>query len=169
MSLGLNPTSVPSGILIRPTVWPRYVTNVTDRTDRTTVPLLATVCSKMKNAGRVFDQNSPSVTVYTLVRRTSTFLLSENHWPKIALFYVESQLFLTSNNIKFSFLFFLLFATGFLSLQWIKIINILFDWLKYPEMRTLPKKCRKIFNCISPQRYKHTYNISMEWKKKKNT
>jgi len=34
---GPRPTSVPSGILIRPTVWPQY-TNVTDRTDRTTVP-----------------------------------------------------------------------------------------------------------------------------------
>jgi len=31
MSLGSLPTSVPSGILIHPTVWPQY-TNVTDRT-----------------------------------------------------------------------------------------------------------------------------------------
>ena len=30
---GPRPTSVPSGILIHPTVWPQY-TNVTDRTDR---------------------------------------------------------------------------------------------------------------------------------------
>jgi len=34
MSPGLRPTSVPSGILIHSTVWPRY-TNFTDRTDRT--------------------------------------------------------------------------------------------------------------------------------------
>ena len=33
---GLRPTSLPSGILIHPTVWPQY-TNVTDRQDRTTV------------------------------------------------------------------------------------------------------------------------------------
>ena len=34
MSAGPRPTSVPSGILIHPTVWPQY-TNVTDRqTDR---------------------------------------------------------------------------------------------------------------------------------------
>jgi len=32
---GPRPTSVPSGILIHPTVWPQY-TNVTDRTDRQT-------------------------------------------------------------------------------------------------------------------------------------
>ena len=32
---GLRPTSVPSFILIHPTVWPQY-TNVTDRTDRQT-------------------------------------------------------------------------------------------------------------------------------------
>jgi len=37
MSPGPRPTSVPSGILIRPTIWPHY-TNVTDRTDRATVP-----------------------------------------------------------------------------------------------------------------------------------
>jgi len=34
MWLGPRPTSVPSGILIHPTVWPQY-TDVTDRTDRT--------------------------------------------------------------------------------------------------------------------------------------
>jgi len=34
MSPGPRPTSVPSGILIHPTVWPQY-TNVTDRTDIT--------------------------------------------------------------------------------------------------------------------------------------
>jgi len=33
MSPGPRPISVPSGILIHPTVWPQY-TNVTDRTDR---------------------------------------------------------------------------------------------------------------------------------------
>jgi len=33
MSPGLRPTSIPSGILIHPTVWPQY-TNVTDRHDR---------------------------------------------------------------------------------------------------------------------------------------
>jgi len=32
---GLSPTSIPSGILIHPTVWPQY-TNVTDRQDRQT-------------------------------------------------------------------------------------------------------------------------------------
>jgi len=32
---GLRPTSLPSGILIHPTVWPQY-TNVTDKTDRQT-------------------------------------------------------------------------------------------------------------------------------------
>jgi len=37
MSPGPRPTSVPSGILIHPTVWPQY-TNVADRTNRTTVP-----------------------------------------------------------------------------------------------------------------------------------
>jgi len=31
------PAYIPSGILIHPAVWPQY-TNVTDRTDRTTVP-----------------------------------------------------------------------------------------------------------------------------------
>jgi len=31
---GPRPTSVPSGVLIHPTVWPQY-TNVTDKTDRT--------------------------------------------------------------------------------------------------------------------------------------
>jgi len=35
MSPGLRPTSVPSFILIHPTLWPQY-TNVTDRQDRTT-------------------------------------------------------------------------------------------------------------------------------------
>ena len=34
VSLGLRPTSLPSGILIHPAIWPQY-TNVTDRTDRT--------------------------------------------------------------------------------------------------------------------------------------
>ena len=33
MSPGSRPTSVPSGILIHPTIWPQY-TNVTDRQDR---------------------------------------------------------------------------------------------------------------------------------------
>jgi len=33
MSPGPRPTSVPSGILIQPAVWPQY-TNITDRTDR---------------------------------------------------------------------------------------------------------------------------------------
>jgi len=33
---GPKPTSISSGILIHPAVWPQY-TNVTDRTDRTTV------------------------------------------------------------------------------------------------------------------------------------
>ena len=38
MSLGPRPTSVLSGVLIHPAVWPQY-TNVTERqTDRTTVP-----------------------------------------------------------------------------------------------------------------------------------
>jgi len=32
--LGPRPTSIPSGIVIHPTVWPQY-TNVTDRRDRT--------------------------------------------------------------------------------------------------------------------------------------
>jgi len=36
MSPGPRPAAVPSGVLIHPTVWPQY-TNVTDRTDRTTV------------------------------------------------------------------------------------------------------------------------------------
>jgi len=34
MSPGQRPASIPSGILIHPTVWPQY-TNVTDRQDRT--------------------------------------------------------------------------------------------------------------------------------------
>ena len=34
MSPGPRPTSIPSGIVIHPTVWSQY-TNVTDRTDRT--------------------------------------------------------------------------------------------------------------------------------------
>ena len=34
MSPGAMPTSLPSGILIHPAVWPHY-TNVTDKTDRT--------------------------------------------------------------------------------------------------------------------------------------
>ena len=39
MSPGTRPISVPSGILIHPTVWPQY-TNVTDRqTGQTTAPL----------------------------------------------------------------------------------------------------------------------------------
>jgi len=49
MSHGPRPTSVPSGILIYPTVWPQYI-NVTDKTDkrmvrstRRTVPLFVTV------------------------------------------------------------------------------------------------------------------------------
>jgi len=33
MPLGLRPTSLPSGILIHPAIWPQY-TNVTDRQDR---------------------------------------------------------------------------------------------------------------------------------------
>jgi len=33
MSPGSRPTSIPSGILIHPTVWPQYI-NVTDRRDR---------------------------------------------------------------------------------------------------------------------------------------
>ena len=37
VSPGPRPISVPSGILIHPTVWPPY-TNVTNRTDRTTAP-----------------------------------------------------------------------------------------------------------------------------------
>jgi len=35
MSPGLGPTTVPSGILIHPAVWPQY-TNVTRQTDRET-------------------------------------------------------------------------------------------------------------------------------------
>ena len=35
VSPGPRPTSVPSGILIHPIIWPQY-TNVTDRTDRQT-------------------------------------------------------------------------------------------------------------------------------------
>ena len=34
VSLGLRPTSIPSGILIHPAVWPQYTTLQADRTDR---------------------------------------------------------------------------------------------------------------------------------------
>jgi len=46
MSPGPRPTSVPSGILIHPTVWPQY-TNVTDRQDR----------QRSRNIGRTVTSN----------------------------------------------------------------------------------------------------------------
>ena len=49
MSPGLRPTSVPSGILIHPTIWPQYT--VTDRQDNSLVaqgePLLVRVAQKL--------------------------------------------------------------------------------------------------------------------------
>jgi len=53
---GLRPTSIPSFILIRPTVWPQY-TNVTDRTDRQRSDsigwtVLQTVAQKRPSQGR---------------------------------------------------------------------------------------------------------------------
>jgi len=50
---GPKPTSVPSGVLIHPTVWPQH-TNVTDRqTDKTAVPLLVMVAQKRPQADQM--------------------------------------------------------------------------------------------------------------------
>jgi len=53
---GSRPTSVPSGILIHPTVWPQYANGQTDgqRTDRRWRTVLQTVAQKPINTGKFF-------------------------------------------------------------------------------------------------------------------
>jgi len=81
---GPRSTSVPSGILIHPTVWPEY-TNVTDRTDRQDIspvaqgePLFVTVRPKMIK----LNKNCHAEKKYTEIEQNSKKETNNSNWSR---------------------------------------------------------------------------------------